>query len=238
MIVLISGVPGSGKTYYAVKQISDILKDKDSIVFSNIENFRFERFRVLYSYYVNKLTDGFLTNLECGQYVDITKDLITLGASFFTVDNYKKLIKKYSLEDKKVYFFIDECQRFFPSFLKDTDIIYFFDYHRHFGLNIFLITQDSVKISSSIASLAEFEVRASPPMLRFKNVFIYKKIINGEILNRFVLKFNNKIACLYTTAYFTNNVNFNNTIALFFAVPVLFIVAVFVFIYFLTHFKI
>jgi zona occludens toxin len=236
MIVLVSGVPGSGKSYFAVKQLVDILKNKNSVVFSNIENFRFDRFKIMYNYYINKLSNGFFTDFECGQYVDISNDLITLGTSFFTVDNYKKLIKKYNLDGKNVYFFIDECQRYFPPFLKDVDVIYFFDYHRHYNLNIYLITQDSVKINSSIVSLVEYEIRASSPSVRFKNTFIYKRMINGDIINRFVLRFDNKISSLYSSSFVAESNNRNNFI-MFLIPPVLIIFSVMLFIYFFTHFK-
>jgi zona occludens toxin (predicted ATPase) len=223
MIVLLTGVPGSGKSYLAVKTISDLLKDKNNVVLSNIEDFRFERFKLYRDYQIKKISDTTFVSIETGLYVDISKDLVKYGASFFEYDNMKKILSLY--KDKKVFIFIDECQRYFPKWFKDSDVIYFFDYHRHFGVDIYLISQSSVKICSDIVALSEYELRAVPSSLKFKNMFVYKRIISGDIIGRQILKKDRRIFNLYKSFYVMND---NTKVPSFvFLIPVFFIIAIY-----------
>lgn len=206
MIVLLTGVPGSGKSYMAVKMISDLLKNKDNVVLSNIENFRIDRWKLYRDYQINRISDTTFISIESGEYIDITKELTHLGSSFFNYNNIKKYLSNEKFKNKNVYIFIDECQRFFPRWYKDTDVIYFFDYHRHLGINIYLISQSINKISPDIVALAEYELRAVPPSLKFKNMFVYKRIISGDIIGRQILKKDKRIFSLYKSFDVNNDI--------------------------------
>jgi len=197
MIVLLTGVPGSGKTYRAVHHINELLSNPDNVVFSNISGFRFERWLLIHGVEKFRLGSRGYTVLSHGSYVDISPHLVSLGASFFSKDNIEKIVKSEKYVNKHCYFFIDECQQYFPHFFKDTSVIFLFDYHRHLGIDIFLITQDVSKICTSIAKLAEYEIRAIPSSLRFTRSFVYKKMINGEILSRDMLGMKPYIYSMY-----------------------------------------
>jgi len=232
MIVLYTGVPGSGKTYLAVKSIADLLKNPNNVVISNVEGFRFERFKLFRDYQIKKISDETFINVECGQYIDITKELVKRGSSFFDYTQMKKFLEPF--KDKNVFIFIDECQRYFPKWFKDSEVIYFFDYHRHLGLDIYLISQSSYKICPDIVHLTEYELRAVPSSLKFKNMFVYKRLINNDILGRQVLKRDKRIFSLYKSFQVQNeNIQMPKIL---FAIPVFFIFAVFALFYVLSKF--
>jgi len=234
MIVLYTGVPGSGKTYLAVKTISDLLKNKDNIVLSNVEGFRFERFKLYRDYQINRMTDTTFISVETGTYIDITPELEKRGASFFDYNYIKKYLSTERFENKNIFFFIDECQRYLSRNLRDPEIIYFFDYHRHWGLDIYLMSQASYKICPEIVALTEYELRAVPASLKFKNMFVYKRLINNDILGRQILKRDKRIFSLYKSFNVQNdNIKMPKIL---FAIPVFFVFAIFALFFVLNRF--
>lgn len=235
MIVCITGVPGSGKSYKAISIINELLKDANNVIFSNIDNFRFERWKLFYQYHNKKFADNPFLKLEYGSYIDISNYLKRFGSSWFSFENMKKFLKTFIDDGKKIFFFIDECQLYFDKYFKDVDVIYFFDYHRHLGIDIYLITQAIHKISPAISALCEYEIRAVPRSLRFNNMFVYKKIINNDIVGREVLKVRKELFTLYSSFVASSNENVQ-TPMLFFIIPLFFVVSIISFIYFFSRF--
>ncbi len=156
MIRIFEGVPGSGKTYAMVHYLrkfadwDDFYKEwilKDGVlVISNIEGLK-------------------IPHVDFGKLVD------ELGLKGVFSEDFIK-----SLWDKgytKIIFAIDEAQRFFDRRYFDKDVFYFFQYHRHYGVDILLATQDSSTIAKEIRVLAEFIIRAEQRSLTVKS-FKYK----------------------------------------------------------------
>ena len=55
-------------------------------------------------------------------------------------ERLKSLRSEYQLQDSDlIHIYVDEAQRFFPPDLKDADILYFFDYHRHYRVTKLVI---------------------------------------------------------------------------------------------------
>lgn len=198
MIVFLTGKPGSGKSYYAISMIRKLLLNPDNVVFSNIEGFRFERWLLMNKMERHRVAEAGLYSMSAhGQYIDISDHLISSGSNFFHNDLMCEFLKPFI--NKKCFFFIDECQRFFPEKFSSVDVIYFFDYHRHYGLDIFLITQSMLKICKPIRELTEYEVNAVPKSVGFGKRFIYKKKIGNTVLNRELLTFDERVAYLYSS---------------------------------------
>lgn len=164
-VTLLTGVPGAGKSYHAVNQIVDLLKsDADFRILTNIEGLNLEDSRLIT---VNWSTEDFRYSQQV-QYLDQHR-----GGN----------------NELHVYYFIDEAQRFFPSQLKDQDILYFFEYHRHLGLDICVITQHNKKISYGVAALCDEEIRAVSQMVNpFPGRFFYKRLAGGEYFGKLSLK--------------------------------------------------
>jgi hypothetical protein len=186
-IRLVTGVPGSGKTYLAVdhlvknyfnydKNIDEYVKKDNKIqIITNIEGF-------------------LLDHLNIDQ---ILKDAQIPFEIFFSKDYQEKIHKKYP----QIIYIIDECQQYFHRKFYNKDVSYYFEYHRHFGDDIYLITQDKRKLSLDIGILAEFEIRAVKRSFSLMGEFKYNVISDGIIADRKILKPNKKIFALYTSAF-------------------------------------
>lgn len=173
MITIISGVPGSGKTYYAV-QLIDKLKDKSKVL-HNI--------------------DGLKVGIPISTF--ITEHPVFRS----TID---LLRRSYHENDSSLHghtIVIDECQTILPKQFKDTDIISFFDLHRHYGIDIILITQDIKKVCYDISCLAEIQLRAiSGASNPLPFTFFYRQELNGESVGRKIKFRSRRIFNLYKSS--------------------------------------
>lgn len=190
MLVYITGVPGSGKSYKAVKHIYDNFvkekTDKYIYCYTNINQFDFsvsddirpldfddlkQKLTILYQMYKNKATDEELNE------------------------------KAKELEIYKCLFVIDEAQNYFQT--KDEILVWWLTYHRHLYHDIFLITQNLALIDRKYKPLAEFFYKAVPASLRLnKKVFKYRTYVDSRMTKASEagvekLKFDENIIKLY-----------------------------------------
>ena len=175
-IYLVTGKPGSAKSYYAVNQIKSIIDSNENcIILTNIEGLKVDDERLLL---MDFSQDGF-ANTKQKTYLE-------------------QLRKKYNLSDSdKIYYFIDEAQQFFSPRLKNDEVIYFFDKHRHYGIDIYLISQNIKKMHRDITVLGEYEIRASSASLNPLPGFFYRKYVDNEQFASFRLQKSNEIFGLY-----------------------------------------
>jgi len=181
-IRIITGVPGSGKSFYAVKHLRDNYFEYDKkqdhwtakkgvTVITNIDELKLKHL-----------------NLD-----EILSDNNLTIKGFFNVDYQEKIKKKYP----KVVYFLDECQKYFPRKFYDEKVFYYFQYHRHMGHDVYLMTQSIRLLPREIEELAEFEIRAVRRGLSVFGELKYKVMANGEIIDHKVLKKNKGIFNLY-----------------------------------------
>lgn len=138
MIYLFTGTPGSGKSLHMARIISKRLKSG----LPTIGNF-----------VINPDVKGY----DSFTYVtnsNLCPDLlINFSASYFGNG---------SIREGSIYLFIDEAQLLFNS--RDwsrqnrMDWIEFMSQHRHYGYNIYMVTQTDRMLDRQIRSLAEYEV--------------------------------------------------------------------------------
>lgn len=182
MIRIVQGNPGSGKSYYAVNYLS-----------------KFCRYEPLYNEHI--LNDGVLviTNIEGLRIKHLhLSDLIARYTveGFFTVENFERIIEKYRC--RQVILLIDEAQKVFDSKFYDKQVFYFFQYHRHLGIDIFLLTQSVSTISRQLIPLAEFVIEAQPRSKGIGGVFRYKfKDIKGQFMYSQVCRKRKEVFNLY-----------------------------------------
>lgn len=179
---IITGVPGAGKTYFAVdhliKNYCDAFGDtfelrENSLIVTNIEGL---------------LLDS----------IDLKTSIDKVGSfeKFFSIEVQKKITEKYQKLGKSVVYVIDESQQFFHRRFYDRDVFSFFETHRHFGIDVYLITQNVNLLSKDLISLAEYEIRAVPRTLSIGG-FNYLKKSNREIIGRSFLRKNKKVFRMY-----------------------------------------
>jgi len=177
MITLVTGVPGGGKSYYSVYQIRERLKKNN------------EQFLIL-------------QNIEGLQVFDPRCIPFEPSQEKFTVDYMDKKIpelrkKKDLAQDANIDFYIDEASDFFPSDMRNNDVIDFFKKHRHYGINIFLITQNRYDIHKRLEGIVGEEVRAVNPRINPIPGFTYKLLSKGEAYKTFRLKKDREVFSMY-----------------------------------------
>ena len=168
-IRIIEGVPGSGKTYYAVKHLATKYFEKQ-------EDGRYEL--------VKPVT--IVTNIDNFQpeHVSLQSEIKAAGGvqHFFAESFQREFTSRF---DSPIVYIIDEAQKYFRKGARDLNEVYsYFEYHRHFGHDIYLITQNSKKLPPDIALLTEYIIDAAPRTRSVIGEFKYKWLSDGELLNR------------------------------------------------------
>lgn len=185
-IYLLTGVPGSGKSYFAVTELKKRLKD--FVVIANIDGLRFDALSEL----------GTIYDLE-----DFLKD--RTAQEFFSNTFQEEFTKQIQLKHSKpVCYFIDE---FHVAVISSTvrlpaDLLHFFAYHRHYGIDIFIITQNLSLIHRQLSDLSAYEVRSKKGVVT--EMFIYQYRIQGEVFKTEKLKKDKLIFALYTSFLVTS----------------------------------
>jgi hypothetical protein len=174
MIQGLTGVPGGGKSYYAVYKMLKLL-EAGQIVVHNVHGFN----------------DSRAISWEFGQ---MPLDADSLFKEFDMIR-----LSKGVPPETMIYVFIDEAQRFWPYEYKDPRGVFFFDFHRHHGLEITLISQDIKKISPKISTLFEQEIRAVKPMFQLQPGFQYNLLSSGELFGKERLPKKQEVFAAYTS---------------------------------------
>lgn len=197
MLEVFTGVPGSGKTYYAVDYVYNCFLDnkhknfgKFKRFFTNINEFKFDTF--------NDVGDvAHVLDFE-----DLKKKIYELRILYLQKNPDTVLIEK--AKESNIYdtlFIIDEAHNYFAD--QDDVLVWWLSYHRHLHQDIILITQNINLIQKKYLSFSEFFYRAVPSSLRlFSHVFAYKQFITPQLYknsltNTIKLKFRKGVYALY-----------------------------------------
>jgi zona occludens toxin (predicted ATPase) len=168
-IRIIEGVPGSGKSYYAVKHLADQYFEKQ-------QDGRYELIRPV----------TIITNIDAFQPEHLDLKVLVKNAGGIK-DFFAELYQKHLTDciGGQIVYIIDEAQKFFRKGARDLEDVYsYFEYHRHFGHDVYLITQNSRKLPPDIACLCEYLIVAAPRTRSVIGEFKYKWLSDGEILKR------------------------------------------------------
>lgn len=199
MIEILTGVPGSGKSYFAVYHILKLLDEGHTVVHN-----------------IHGLSDPRALLVDFGQ-MPLSADVL--------FPYFDQLRSSRNLDPQAIiHVYIDEAQRYYPYEYKDPKGVYFFDFHRHHGLNITLISQDIKKLSPKITTLAEYEVRAVKPMFQFTPGFSYNLLSSGEAFGKKRLPKKPEVFASYTS--FTAGTKKTKKSKLIFIVPIFVVVAI------------
>ena len=174
MITMIAGLPGSGKTYFAVFKALELI-ERGWIVYHNIEGF------------------------QAGNYFEVDEN--------FSEERIRALDRGAG----KCLIIIDECQRFFGSGIRTPpSSMYALQYHRHLGVDIWLILQTKWFFSSGFMSLVEryYEARPTSRIFFGRDSFHYwerSPFKWAVVLRRFKLKRLQAVFSKYDSAELMND---------------------------------
>ena len=257
MIDLITGVPGSGKTYYAVDKIYKLITSKEKKykhIFTNINGLDLKKCSELanepdyvlsfefidlkkdidleYSFHqkaketsadVAPLKINFIEKTEKEYNLLLDGDQIKYNKEKLAFEENQKILSKKSeitqlkenyddyVKSQGVYslysdslIIIDECHLYFED-KQDEKLIRFLSYHRHFNIDLDIITQNKNLINKKYLSFIETMYVAYPASKRFfSKSFRYKKYASyqeyhANIMGNTSLKLTEKIFTLYSS---------------------------------------
>lgn len=169
MIKVITGAPRSGKTYFAVHHVlhtyfkwdSNLFKwvplsDKIPFILTNVDGLLVPHHRL----------DQFLSDIK-----------LTLP-QFLTLRYFVPWLD--TIDGRPVVLILDESHGPFPANFKDpgsgdpqTSTFFFFGYHGHYPIDIYLITHSWTDLCPSIANRSEFQIDAERRSLSVTGEFRY-----------------------------------------------------------------
>lgn len=207
-VVFITGTPGAGKSYYAVLRILEELKHSDRLVITNIDGLDKQKV----AFYLGKEDLSNLWTLD--EFLSAVYGLANLHydgnyrnafLTLLNVDFWKRVILPYFYKElgyKRFVFYLDEFQSIIDE---DTDLHqsqkFFFDYHRHLGIDMYLITQSIQRMNKAIRNIAEVELRlVNLRMFGLSSVVLLKTLIGGVVVKKKLLKYDPRIFVLYKSA--------------------------------------
>lgn len=167
MITFLLGLPGSGKSYYAVDRIYNNFSDnKDAIRDKNVT------FKNCFTN-INEFNFGKIKNVSKLDF-DLLHKLLTRLHNLYKMkkpDTYLvTFLSKVKLKD--TLFVIDEAHNFFDR--EDKVLVWWLSYHRHLYHEIILITQSLALINAKYKKFSEFFYKARSSSLTLnKNYFNY-----------------------------------------------------------------
>ncbi len=185
MITIIYGVPGSGKTYYAVHWIRNRCLEGGDV------------------FYRVRSDVILITNLKLR--LDSDEGYVFLEnfhdfAKYMDVDFWRANLSR--VQGKKVYIVMDECQVFFFHYKDDPKVLFYLQYHRHLSHEILLITQTPKSLPAKVFELSEFLIEAVPKSVnpfafrgfRYRVVHPFDRSV---VLRRFHLAYDRTVFYLY-----------------------------------------
>lgn len=205
-ITYLTGIPRSGKSYWAVYKLYHYFVEKKrkrpfligffyknfykKVKKENRKSFIIALYNIFgkkekfffYAYTnINQFDFSKSSRIKFFDYDVLYSHLEYLHAMYLSKCNDAELLDYARLHDLyKVIFVIDECQNFFA---KDNIVLtWWFSYHGHLHQDIFLITQNLGLIYKEYFKLAEFFYRAIPPSNRlYANKFRYMQFNSYQL---------------------------------------------------------
>ncbi len=207
-LIFITGTPGAGKSYYAVFRIVQELRDPSKLVITNIDGLDKQKV----AFYLDKedlsnlwTLDEFLSSVYGVANLHYDGNYRNAFLTLLNVDFWKRFILPYFYKElgyKRFIFYLDEFQSIIDE---DTNLHqsqkFFFDYHRHLGVDIYLITQSIQRMNKAIRNIAEVELRlVNLRMFGLSSVVLLKTLIGGVVVKKKILKYDPRIFVLYRSA--------------------------------------
>jgi len=194
-IKVVTGIPGSGKTYYALREVT----------LKNYEYCKdFHEWKPKEGSKLHLITNMKGLKLPHIQFDDLLRRENITYRDFFTCSYMEKYVEK----NGHTTIILDEAQRYFPSDFRDeknvkgganpdNSVFYFFEYHRHIGVDIYLLAQMWTRMNPQIVGLCEYQIDAQKRTLAVGNELSYKFMSGFDVIGSTRLLLDKKITSLY-----------------------------------------
>ena len=238
MVTLVTGFPGSGKSFYAVDKIyniltlSDKMSDNIDIIYTNINGVKFDYFpdsKILFKKFNDSEFYSYLVELHTLYEINKNDDSVD--------DKLIELSKEKGYHNALIVF--DECHDFFSN--QDKYKIFWLTYHRHLYHEIILLTQNKTLINSKYRAIPEIFIEAQPRSKKIMNNSLsYKKYASfamrkADYFGKDILKARQEVFNLYQSG---NKSNQKSIVSKYLKLILIFIIIVFgVFYYILNSYS-
>ena len=228
MITFLLGLPGSGKSYYAVDRIyNNFSDDKEAKrekkldfknCFTNINEFNYDKVKNTY-------------HLDFELLYKILERLHKLYKAKKSDKYLVKFLRRINLVN--TLFVIDEAHNYFDK--KDIVLVWWLSYHRHLYHEIILITQNLGLIETKYKAFSEFFYVAKPQSLtlfksHFKyNIFCSSRLSQNSRSGSIKIKRKKEVFALYKSG---DSIKSQNVILKFLVIAVFIALFLFGFIYY------
>lgn len=178
MIVIVFGVPGSGKTYFALHKLL-----KSGLI--------------IFDEGVYCVADSYLliTNIDGIRVSGVVSwDALYQSGKWYDFSAYTEVFNS----GKKLVLVVDEAQKYFSK-LSQNELL-FFQLHRHYAIDIILITQNLQQLDNRLVGNAEYLIRALPKSDRIFSSFRYHVISSFDkatVLKKFSVPVSEEVFFLY-----------------------------------------
>ena len=219
-ISFVTGIPGSGKTYYAVHHLyksfiepikNESKKEDKKGLFSFLFGPKEEVRTYDYCYTnINEFNFSICDKIKLYEHDIIYEKLKILYSLYLNKADDKTLIEK--AKELKIFnslFIIDECHNFYD---KEYEVlVWFFTYHRHLYIDIYMITQDLALVETKYKTIAEFFFQALPNAKKINTrkfkyrQFLSYKMYQKDIVGNFTLPAINEVFALYISGAKNNS---------------------------------
>ena len=186
MVTLITGFPGSGKSYFAIDKIYNVLSNNHSlskdieVIYTNINGLKYDKFPSSNIELKKLHIEEFYTYLiECHSIYEKHKN----------DDNVDDLLIKYTKQEGyyNALIVFDECHDFLSN--QDKVKIFWLTYHRHLHHEIDLLTQNKSLINTKYRAIPEIFIEAQPRS---------KKLLSSTLTYKHYASFAMRKVDLYT----------------------------------------
>lgn len=180
MIILFTGLPGSGKSY---KMVVELWKNKNKyFIIHNVVGFKTEILKEFGFNWVDYCTKN---NISVEEF--FSKD--------YQVELAKKVKEKYN---RPMLIIIDEAHEWFDRNVKALKM--WLSYHRHINQQIYLVAHATRNIPQTYRTFVEVEYRAkSSSFIFLPGYFFYNRIIGGQRAGYVLEKKKQEIFSLYSS---------------------------------------
>lgn len=194
MLYIINGGPGTGKTLLMMHILTTqyCKKDRETGIWSTKKHYDEdipEEKRKPYTI-ISNINGLKLPHLELD---DVIQKSGVGILDFFKESYQKEVAKKYP----NMIYIIDECQRYFHAKMHDSDVLYFFESHRHLGIDIYLLAQTYKRINQYIRGLEYKRYVAKNRQQSVFGEFSYTIYADSEKMDQKVLTGKQELFKLY-----------------------------------------